>query len=327
MTPRAQKLMTIQAARTPGGFAYVKSKRPVVVAIACNLCIGAVKFIAALLSGSAAMIAEGIHSVVDSANAGILLYGMKRSDRKADCKHPFGYSRELYFWTLIAGIILFALGGGLSIEQGISRLREITPDTGLGDPTLSYIVLGISMVVEGYALVVALKTFNRNREGRPIRQFMRDAKDPSLSAVLIEDLSDELGLVFALAGTLLAHLTGNLYFDAAASVLIGVLLTGMALSLLVQTKTLLIGEGLSAESVGEVRRIVSGMPQVESCDRVLSLFLGPDDLLMTIEVTFDAQCSGQDIAHAIRDAERILAEEFPQATRIFIEPAPNPEAP
>lgn len=316
MGEHEKRALTIQAAHTPGGIAYVKSERPVIAAIAANVCIGIIKFVAAFISGSSAMIAEGIHSIVDSANAGILLYGLRRSNRKADAKHPFGYSRELYFWTLIVGIMLFALGGGLSVYEGISRIREITPETTFGNPWLNYVILGVSMIVEGYALMVAVRTFNANRNGRRPLHYLREARDPSLFAVMIEDLSDELGLLFAMVGTLLAHLTGNLYFDAIASVLIGLLLTGMALTLLHETKALLIGRGMDEADLVEIKRIVEGHVGIESCTRVLSLYLGPDDLLLTIEATF-AEC---DIATAIHETEIEVIERYPEVKRIFIEP-------
>ena len=287
-----------------------------------NVIVGIVKFVAAFFSGSSAMIAEGIHSIVDSANAGILLYGMRRANRKPDAAHPFGYSSELYFWALIVGIMLFALGGGLSVYEGVARFREITPESQLGDPRLSYIILAVSMVIEGYALWVAVRTFNQKREGKGPVRYLREARDPSLFAVLLEDLIDELGLVFAFAGTLIAHVTGNLYVDAVASIAIGVLLCSMAFTLLHETKALLIGRGMTEKDLAEVTGIVNGHADVRDCTRALSLYLGPDDLLLTIEATFEGNVTAAGVAKSIHEIEDRVIARFPQVKRIFIEPQP-----
>ncbi|MBQ9003650.1 MAG: cation diffusion facilitator family transporter [Eggerthellaceae bacterium] len=314
-------VLAAKAACTPGacvtgGNVQPQSRKPAIVAMLSNLAIGAIKFVAAFFSGSSAMISEGIHSIVDSANAGILLYGMRRAKRKADAAHPFGYSSELYFWTLIVGIMLFMLGGGLSVLEGVSRFREISPGMTLGSPWLSYVIFAASLAIEGYALLVAVRSFNKGRKGkRPIR-YLREARDPSMFAVLLEDAVDMLGLLLALTGTLIAHITGNLYVDALASIAIGVLLCSMAFTLLYETKSLLIGRGMTADDLAEVKRIVNGHANVESCTRALSLYLGPNDLLLTIEAAFTAK----DIPGAIAQVEDAIIARFPQVRRIFIEP-------
>ncbi|MBO7701812.1 MAG: cation diffusion facilitator family transporter, partial [Eggerthellaceae bacterium] len=236
-----------QDARVEGEGPAGESPKAVIAAVLANIAIGIVKFIAAFISGSSAMISEGIHSIVDSGNGLLILFGMKRAERKPDLAHPFGYSMELYFWTLVVAVMIFALGGGLSIYEGIERLIEITPDTKLGDPTLNYIVIAISAIIEGLSLRVALREFNAARgKVKPLR-FIRDAKDPSLFTVVLEDSAALTGLLFAFLGTLLGHITGNPVFDGIASVLIGLLLAFVAVILLRETKGLLIGEGLQAD--------------------------------------------------------------------------------
>lgn len=309
-----------QDARIDDGEEHGESPRAVIAAVLANIAIGIVKFIAAFISGSSAMVSEGIHSIVDSGNGLLILYGMKRASRKPDLAHPFGYSQELYFWTLVVAIMIFALGGGVSMYEGIHRIVEITPETTLGDPTLNYIIIAISAVIEGVSLSVALREFNAARGNVKPLQFIKEAKDPSLFTVVLEDSAAEIGLLLAFLGTLLGHLTGNPYFDGLASVLIGVLLACVAAVLLRETKGLIIGEGLRGEELAHVARIVESNPHVTKCGRILSLYLGPHDMLLTIDVTFDERAARDDIDEAIDSIERGIVVAFPQTTRIFIEP-------
>lgn len=309
-----------QDARLESDGSKGESPKAIIAAVLANIAIGIVKFIAAFISGSSAMISEGIHSIVDSGNGLLILFGMKRAERRPDLEHPFGYSMELYFWTLIVAVMIFALGGGISIYEGIDRIREITPNTTLGDPTLNYIIIAISAVIEGLSLKVALHEFNEARGNvKPLR-FIREAKDPSLFTVVLEDSAAETGLLIAFLGTFLGHLTGNAYFDGIASVLIGVLLAGVAIILLRETKGLLIGEGLLPSEIEHVKELVESNEHVAKCGRVLSLYLGPSDLLVTLDVTLEGDTKGDDIDAAIDEIERSLVRTFPQITRIFIEP-------
>ncbi|MBQ3328444.1 MAG: cation transporter [Eggerthellaceae bacterium] len=309
-----------QDARVEGEGPAGESPKAVIAAVLANIAIGIVKFIAAFISGSSAMISEGIHSIVDSGNGLLILFGMKRAERKPDLAHPFGYSMELYFWTLVVAVMIFALGGGLSIYEGIERLIEITPDTKLGDPTLNYIVIAISAIIEGLSLRVALREFNAARGKVKPLHFIRDAKDPSLFTVVLEDSAALTGLLFAFLGTLLGHITGNPVFDGIASVLIGLLLAFVAVILLRETKGLLIGEGLQADEILKVKEIVESHENVTNCGRVLSLYLGPSDLLITLDVTFADSLERDDIDRTIDEMERSIVRAFPQTTRIFIEP-------
>lgn len=319
-TPDTTPVSDGQDAREPETQPHGESAKAVVAAVLANIAIGVVKFIAAFVSGSSAMISEGIHSIVDSGNGLLILFGMHRAKRKPDLSHPFGYSQELYFWTLVVAVMIFALGGGVSMYEGIHRIMSITPGTSLGNPLLNYIIIAISAVIEGFSLSVAIREFNAARGKMKPLQFIKQAKDPSLFTVVLEDSAAEAGLLIAFLGTFLGHLTGNAYFDGIASVLIGVLLACVAVLLLRETKGLLIGEGLDALELIEVERIVNDSPQVRRCGRILSYYLGPRDLLVTIDVTFDEDASLESIDESIDRIEREIVREFPQTTRIFIEP-------
>ena len=312
----------VDGRRTGGGQEvqqHGESPKAVIAAVAANIAIGVVKFIAAAVSGSSAMLSEGIHSIVDSGNGLLILFGMHRARKRPDLLHPFGYSQELYFWTLVVAIMIFALGGGVSIYEGIHRITSIVPGATPGDPTMSYIIIGISAVIEGFSLSVALREFNAARKGISPLRFIRDAKDPSLFTVVLEDSAAELGLLIAFLGTLLTQVTGNLIFDGAAALLIGCLLAVVAVILLRETKGLLVGEGLSAAEIAQVERIAESNPHVRECGRILSLYLGPHDLLIAIDVTFEEDSDRNDIDAAIDAIERKIVQALPQTTRIFIE--------
>lgn len=292
----------------------------VIAAIIGNVAVGIVKFIAAFISGSSAMLSEGIHSVVDSGNGILVLFGMHRSKKEPDYLHPFGYGKELYFWTLVVALLIFLLGGGLSIYKGIEGIQEAMAGTKvMGDVTLNFVIILIGMVIEGSTLLVAVKQFNKARgDVSPIR-FIRDAKDPSLYTVVLEDSAAELGLVAALVSLIVYEFTGNLYADGVASLFIGVLLCAVAVVLLSETKGLLVGEGMKHTSLDEVRDIVEDDPRVLECGRILTMYLGPESLLITIDATFKGDISAHDVLLAVDDIERRLVERWPQTARVFIE--------
>ena len=308
-----------QAARIGEAEGPSESFGAIIAAILANIGIGVIKFIAAAISGSSAMVSEGIHSIVDSGNGLLLLFGMRRAAREPDLEHPFGYSHELYFWTLVVAVMIFALGGGFSIYEGLHNFAAIGPDTTMGDPLMSYIVIGASAVLEGFSLSVALRNFNKSRGDTSPMRFIREAKDPSLFTVVLEDSAALTGLLVAFCGVFFGHMLNNPYIDAAASVVIGLLLCIVATILLRETKGLLIGEGMRADELREIERIVEADPQIIECGRILTLYLGPDDLLVTLDATFADDSTRDDIDAAIDRVERGIVGAFPQARRIFIE--------
>lgn len=299
--------------------AEVSSTSSILAAIAANIMVGIVKFIAAGISGSSAMVAEGIHSIVDSGNGMLVFLGIRRSKKPADTEHPFGYGQELYFWTLVVAIMIFALGGGFSIYEGVSRLLEMRPGMKLGDPTMNYIVILAAAAIEGTSLAIAVKNFNKARMGRGALEFIREAKDPALFTVVLEDTAAELGLLFALAGVFFSHRFGDARIDAAASILIGLLLSAVSVLLLRESKGLLIGEGLKNEELKIVEAIVESNEHVIECGRILSMYMGPHDLLLAIDATFDHSATRDDIVFAVDDIEAKIMRRFPDSTRVFIE--------
>lgn len=295
----------------------VSSVSSIIAAIMSNILVGIVKFIAAAFSGSAAMLAEGIHSVVDSGNGFLVYLGVKRSQKKADVEHPFGYGKELYFWTLVVAIVIFALGGGFSIYEGVRHM--MMPERELGDATLNYIVITLAAIIEGASLYVALKNFNRARGSKSPLEFIHNAKDPSLFTVVLEDSAAELGLVFAFLGVFLSHTFNNPMIDAVASVFVGLLLALVSVVLLRESKELLIGEGLSSEELKIVNKIVEKNSFIVECGRILSMYMGPHDLLLAIDVTFGQKTTRDEAMQAVDDIEMEITQRFPDATRIFIE--------
>lgn len=296
------------------------SHASVIAAIVANILVGIVKFIAAGISGSTAMVSEGIHSIVDSGNGFLVLWGLRASKKKPTIEHPFGFGKELYFWTLVVSVSVFALGGGVSVSKGVEALKEAAAGTAeLGDPTMSYIVLVAAMIIEGTSLSVAIKQFNAARGDKRPMEYIKDCKDPSLYTVLLEDSAAELGLVFALCGLFFGHLLDNPYLDGAASVLIGLLLMCVAVIMLRESKGLLVGEGMTREELVEARAIVEADPAVVESGRILTMYFGPENMLMTVDAKFKAGLSGDEILAAVDRVEAALTARFPQTSRIFIE--------
>lgn len=296
-----------------------ESKVAVTAAILANIAIGVVKFIASFISGSAAMFSEGVHSIVDSGNGLLVLLGIHRAKKPANFAHPFGYGKELYFWTLVVSILIFALGGGVSMWEGIRSVCEVGPETRLDDPAMAYIVLVISMIIEGVSLSIAVKQFNAARGSKRPLQFIKEAKDPSLYTVVLEDTAAELGLVIAFFGLFLGHLFHNPYIDGIAAICIGVLLAGVAIVLLHETKGLLIGEGLNIDELEEVKQLVESDDAIVRCGRILSMYMGPDKLVLTIDANFDSTKTVDEVLASVDHIEALIKERFPQTKSVFIE--------
>jgi len=295
------------------------SKIAVIAAIAGNLTIAVIKFIAAAVTGSSAMISEGIHSVVDTGNGALILLGMKRAKQPADETHPFGHGKSLYFWTHIVAISIFGIGGGMSVYEGISHMMSVDPAAQMGDPIVAYIVLGISFLVEGGSFTVALKQFQLARGGMGSWQFIRQTKDPSLYTVVLEDSAAMLGLVFAFLGIFFGHLFNNPYLDGAASVAIGLLLMSVAGILASRTMGLLLGEGVSPGELKDIRQRVESDPTVERAGDILTMYMGPHDMLVNMGVCFTRGTTAEQMHEAIHRIETDLRSAYPQTTRVYIE--------
>ena len=266
------------------------------------------------------MFSEGIHSIVDSGNGFLVLWGIHQSKKPPTIEHPFGFGKELYFWALVVAVSVFMLGGGASIMQGIESIRDVAAGhVETGDATMSFIVLIIAMGLEGSSWYVAYKQINAARGEKSIMEYIKDCKDPSMYTVLLEDSAALLGLIFALVGLGLSRITGILYFDGAASILIGLLLMAVSIIMLRESKGLLLGEGMTKEELQDVRALVEAEPEVQKTGRILTMYFGPESMLMTLDATFEPAYNANQIMHAIDRIEKNIARAYPQTTRVFIE--------
>ena len=287
-------------------------------AIAANLAIAVTKFVAAGFTGSSAMLSEGIHSVVDTGNQLLLLLGLRRSQRPADAGHPFGHSKELYFWSLVVAIVLFGIGGGMSFYEGITHLQHPSP---LEDPTWNYITLGAAFVFEAISWWIALRELRRALPGVGVWQSIRTSKDPAVFVVLTEDTAALAGLVIAAVGIWLGHQTGDPAFDGYASITIGVVLAAVAVFLVYESYGLLVGEAADPATVAGVHRIAEGDPAVVSAGRPLTMHLGAMDVLVNVDVVFRPELRADEVAQAAARIEGQVREAHPEVQRLFVEPA------
>jgi cation diffusion facilitator family transporter len=296
-----------------------ESKGAVIAAVIANLIIAIIKFVAAFITGSSAMISEGIHSLVDTGNGGLLLLGLDRAKRPADEGHPFGHGKASYFWSLVVAVSIFGIGGGMSLYEGISHIRHVAPEAVLADPTVNYIVLAIALLVEGWSFSVAIKQFWKAKGSRSPWQFIKESKDPSLYTVVLEDSAAMLGLIFAFLGVFFGHLFENPYLDGAASVAIGLLLMSVAFVLAFETKGLLLGEGVDAATLADIRRRVESDEAVDRAGDILTMYMGPHELLVNLGVQFKKGIGAKRTHDAIHRIEADLAGAYPECTRVYIE--------
>jgi len=250
------------------------SKLVIIAALIGNTLISITKFVAASITGSSAMLSEGIHSLVDTGNQGLLLYGMKRAARPPDEDFPFGHGKEIYFWSFIVAIMIFALGGGISIYEGIKHIQHPEP---ISNPMVNYIVLGLALVFEGAAWFFAFSEFSRTKGRWGYLEAIQRAKDPTIFVVLFEDSAAMLGLIVAFAGVWISQATGILIFDGIASVIIGLILVGTSIWLAYETKGLLIGESANKFVIRGIRDALRGRSNIEHVNEVLTMHMGYRD--------------------------------------------------
>jgi cation diffusion facilitator family transporter len=307
--------MTLEPA-PPGAAETGESKTAVLAAIAGNVAIAISKFIAAGFTGSSAMVSEAIHSLVDTGNGGLILLGIHRSRLPPDAAHPFGYGHELYFWTLVVGIFIFAIGGGMSIFEGISHLLS---GHAAEASAWNYAVLGIAAVFEGISWVFGWRAFRREQRGRGVFETVLMSKDPTSFSVLFEDSAALAGLLVAFLGIYLSHRLDIPALDGAASIVIGAILTLVAIVMVRESKGLLVGEGVERGTLDAIRAILSHDRCVQSVGRLLTLYLGPEEVLLTIEIQFHPRMSTLDIRDAIRRLQRAIQSKYPRITRIYFD--------
>jgi cation diffusion facilitator family transporter len=291
--------------------------KAVIAALIANLGIAITKFIAFVFSGSSSMLAESVHSLADSGNQLLLLLGGRRSRKRADREHPFGYGRERYVYAFVVAIILFSVGGVFSIYEGIDKLQH--PHE-LEVVWLPILVLSIAIVLESFSLRTAVRESNRSRGKLGWISFIRRAKQPELPVVLLEDVAALIGLVFAFVGVGLTWLTGNAAWDAIGTLAIGALLVVVAVVLGIETKSLLVGEGATDEDDQRIRDTINAHDHVEALIHMKTLYLGPDELLVAAKVAFGSQNRMTDIASDINSLEAAIRAAVPIARMIYIEP-------
>jgi len=292
------------------------SIKVIMAALIGNALIAITKFAAAWWTGSSAMLSEAIHSLVDTGNQILMLHGLRRSKQPADDQHPFGYGMEVYFWSFVVAILVFAVGAGVSIYEGVSKILE--PHI-VKDVMVNYVVLGVAVMFESVAWWIAFKEFGRSKGRMGIIEAVSRSKDPTIFTVLFEDTAALLGLVVAFIGVFAADYYNLPVLDGVASVIIGVILALTATLLAYETKGLLIGEAAHPRVIEGVKRIARAQATVDGVNEVLTMHLGPSDVLLNLSLDFDDERTADDVERAISDMERLIKAEFPEITRVFIE--------
>ncbi|MEH3104456.1 MAG: cation diffusion facilitator family transporter [Sphingomonas phyllosphaerae] len=292
-------------------------------ALAANLGIAVAKFVAAAITGSSSMLTEGVHSVVDSGNQVLLLYGQRRARRPADAAHPFGYGRELYFWAFVVAILIFAIGAGVSIYEGYLHIIEPEP---LTDPLVNYIVLGVAMLMEGASWTIAMREFNQTRGDMGWWQAIHESKDPAGFMVLFEDSAALIGLVVAAIGVWCSHYLDDPRLDGVASIVIGAILAAVAVLLAREAKGLLIGERADPAVIARARAIVAAHPEIVAVNHVRTVHTAPEMVFAAISADFDDDLSMGAAETLIETIETELRTALPQLKSIYIRPEKRDDA-
>lgn len=292
----------------------------VLVALGANFGIAVAKFAAAAWTGSAAMLSEAIHSLVDTSNQGLLLLGLKRAERPADALHPFGYSKEIYFWSFVVAVLLFSMGAGVSIYEGVHKVMDPHPIT---DPHINYIVLAVAMALEGISTWKAVAEFRNRYPGRGMFEALRRSKDAALFTVVLEDVAALTGLSMAMIGVAAAHLLGLDWADGVASIGIGILLASVAAFMSVEIRSLIVGEAADESVQAGVRELIAaeigaGLP-VKSINELRTMHLGPEDVLLAASIDFQDGVDSREIEQVTSRIESKIQAAFPSVRRIYLE--------
>jgi len=297
--------------------AHTTSTRTLVIALAANLGIAVSKFVAAGITGSSAMLTEGVHSVVDSVNQLLLMWGRRQAKKPADKYHPFGYGRELYFWSFVVAVLVFALGAGVSVYEGILHIAHPEPAV---SRLIAYGVLLVAFLLEGWSTIEAFKEFRASKGELSWLEAIRQSKDPPAFIVLLENGAAMAGIIAAALGLLLSQLTHNPMFDGAASIVIGIILGFTALLLAWESKGLLIGEAADPAVVEGLRAVARGKRGVMGVGHVLTVHSSPDQVTAMINVDFDDAISAGQVEAIVCEIEKEAQERWPQVRRLFIRP-------
>jgi cation diffusion facilitator family transporter len=292
------------------------SKKVIIAALIGNALVAVTKFVAATVTGSSAMLSEGIHSLVDTGNQVLLLHGLRQARKPADAQFPFGHGKEVYFWSFAVAILVFALGAGLSIYEGIHHLRHPVP---VDNPIINYIVLSIAMLFEGVAWLFAFRAFDAQRGKWSYFEAVHRGKDPTTFVVLFEDSAAMLGLVVAFVGIALAQVTGLPWFDGLASIVIGLLLAGTAAWLAYETKGLLIGESANLWIVEGVRELAGSVDFVERVNEVLTMHIGPEYILVNISLDVRDDIPAGTVEKMVAGLDCEIKASYANVKRVFVE--------
>lgn len=292
------------------------SKKVIYAALVGNGLIAVTKFIAATITGSSAMFSEGIHSVVDTGNQVLLLHGLRKAKKPADKRFPFGHGKEVYFWSFAVAILIFAVGSGVSLYEGI--IHTIHPEP-IRNPMVNYIVLGLALFFEGMAWYFAFREFTKTKGKRGYIEAVQKGKDPTMFVVLFEDSAAMLGIVVAFFGVLLSDLTGILHFDGIASIIIGLILGGTAIWLAYETKGLLIGESADNKVVEGIKEIIKCYDGVDHVNEVLTMHMGPNYILVNVSIDFRDDIPAGDLEIMISRLDQHIKHTFTNVKRVFIE--------
>lgn len=318
---RVKPCMTV--GEKPGAVAHIRANIVLYGALAANLGIAVAKFAAATVSGSSSMATEGVHSLVDSGNQVLMLYGQKRAGRPPDTAHPFGYGRELYFWAFIVAILIFAVGSGVSIYEGLAHVQDPHP---IEDPTMNYIVLAIAFLLEGTSWAIAVREFDKSRGQQSWWRAVHRSKDPPGFIVLFEDSAALLGLVIAGLGVWASGHFGDARLDGVASIGIGLVLAAVAILLARESKGLLIGEAADPELIERLRQVMDGHPQIDSVNHVRTVHTGPENVFVAISADFRDDLLMGEAETVIEELEQRMKALSPAIASIYIRPEKREDA-
>ena len=292
------------------------SKKVIYAALIGNALIAVTKFAASVVTGSAAMLAEGIHSLVDTGNQGLLLYGLHKAKKPPDEKFPFGHGKEVYFWSFVVAILIFAMGAGISLYEGVVHILHPAP---VSNPMINYVVLGFALIFEGGAWFFAFKEFSRSKGQWSYVQAVQRGKDPTIFMVLFEDSAAVLGLIVAFFGIWLGQVTGIVYLDGIATVIIGLILGGTAVWLAYETKGLLIGESANREVVQSIREMAKQLSGVTHVNEVLTMHMGPEFILVNLSVDFCDGVASEVVQESVAQLDVRIKAKHPFVKRVFVE--------
>lgn len=292
------------------------NKNVIFAALAGNLAIAVTKLVAALFTGSAAMMSEAIHSAVDTGNQIILLIGLKRAARPASETHPFGYGLQLYFYTFVVAVLIFGVGAVISITHGIERIQNPEP---IENPWVNYLILGLSVLFEGTSWMIAFKAFNTERGGRPFFSVIHTSKDPTVFTVLFEDTAALAGLVVALVGVACSQVFNLPVLDGVASVVIGLILAITAAFLASESQSLLTGEAADPDTREGIKAIAIAEPGVEGLNDARTMHFGPNEIMVALSLDFRNDLTAADVEDTVARLEQKIRAAYPQAGRIYVE--------